>query len=72
MAKNAYRWQLITTLVVYYDENVSILWDLSVLVVEIGEKTCDRFKGYVSRHLKLTSVNIIVIHHCDHCRPDTC
>ena len=34
--------------------------DLSVLVVEIGEKTCDRFKGYVSRNLKLVIVNVIV------------
>ena len=34
--------------------------NLSVLMVEIGEKTCDRFKGYVSRNLKLAIVNVIV------------
>ena len=35
--------------------------NLSILVVEIREKTCDRFKGYVSRNLKLVIVICIFI-----------
>ena len=35
--------------------------NLSILVVEIREKTCDCFKGYVSRNLKLVTINVINI-----------